>query len=124
MWKKLNEWRVKYLFITPGEAQALVTTSVAVGRNEAQRELQSQMEVAHKYQQAAQDAFLQLQEIKLDVNSRGQFMDIRLILDRKALRVIDVEDAARLLAFRTTELYRDAINKRLENEKRQPQKQT
>jgi flagellar biogenesis protein FliO len=44
-------------------------------------------------------------------------MDIHLLLDRKSLRLIDVEDAARLLAARTEQIYLDAIKKRLQQDK-------
>lgn len=111
--RTLNDFRAKYLFITASEADAAVRLATEIGENVANALLAEKMAKAEAEQKRAADLFLSLQRINLDVNGRSQQMEITLLLNRKTLRLLDVEDASRLLAARTEVIYRDALNKRL-----------
>lgn len=112
-WNQLNDWRAKYLFITASEADAAVRLATEIGENVANALLAEKMAQANAERKRCVDLFVQLNAIKLDVNGRSQLLEITLTLNRKTLRLLDVEDASRLLAARTETIYRDAIKKRL-----------
>lgn len=110
IWK----WRMENLFCTPAEVDTIVFEVRKTCASDAMDKLSETITRLNM-------KFMELQSIQVDVNGRSQLMDIRLLLDRKALRVFDVEDAADLLAARTKIIYVEAIKKRLaERETKQP----
>ena len=106
----LSVWRKTKLFVTPNEHHSTVGESFRVGVEFAEQALADRNKELDR-------VWVGLQDIKLGVDGRSQVMDIHLLLDRKSLRLIDVEDAARLLAARTEQIYLDAIKKRLQQDK-------
>lgn len=112
-WKHINDFRAKHLFITAKEADAAVRMATEIGENVAQALYAEKMAQADAERKRLVDLFVQMNAIKLDVNGRSQMLQITLELNRKTLRLLDIEDASRLLAARTEVIYRDAIKKRL-----------
>ena len=106
----MSNWRRRHLFLTASEARLGIAQAFTVGQEVTKNDLQSLSD-------ENKSLWTDLQKIKLGIDGRTQVLDIHLVLDRKTLRLIDVEDAARLLAARTEVIYLDAIKKRLQQEK-------
>ena len=124
LWQRFNDWRKSFLFMTASEAEANSKAITDVAFDVAKRAYEQKMAEAQTYHKAALDLFGQFQEIRMDVNGRSQLLTITLVLNRKTLRILDVEDASRLLAVRTEVIYKDAIQKRLADlDKTEKQKQ-
>ena len=116
--QRINNWRRERLFVTASENKKHVENAFNNGMTAANA-------VLHEMQVRTTNLWTDLQKIKLGIESRSQVLDIHLILDRKSLRLLDVEDAARLLAARTEQIYCEALKKRLAAEQRniQPKEQ-
>lgn len=96
----LAEWRKRF-FLTPSEANTLVNEAL-VAQCEPTRD------ALHKARECELKALLLwqgMQSLSVDVNARRQSIEIRMVLNRASLALLDVTDAARLLAQRTEALY-------------------
>lgn len=98
----LTEWRKRF-FLTPYEADTLVSDALVAHDKPVHDALNKARECEHK-------AFLLWQgmqdlSVDVDVNARRQTIKIKMVLNRASLALLDVTDAARLLAQRTEALY-------------------
>lgn len=121
LWQRFNEWRQSFLFQTAKEAEASRHAAMDAAFETAKFAYEQKNADAELKYKAALDLFVALQEIKMDVNGRSQLLEITLLLNRKTLRLVDVTDAARLLAGRTEIIYKEAIQKRLATLEKQEQ---
>jgi hypothetical protein len=108
-WNELSEWRQRHL-LTRKEAESLATAAHSIGYDTARQKAEQKLGDAIK---SYQNQFLELVKIEVDTDGRRQVMDIRLVLDRRVLKVVDVEDAANLIAARTAVIYKEALEKRM-----------
>ena len=96
----LTEWRKRF-FLTPSEANTLVNEAL-VAQGKPTRD------ALHKAREFELKAFLLwqgMQSLSVDVNARQQSIEIKMVLSRASLALLDVTDAAHLLAKRTEALY-------------------
>jgi hypothetical protein len=113
LFKKLNEWRKARLWVSPGECHLMLAAAhrgghdlgFSTGKAIAESNLREEREKVHA-------VFHSLQTVQIDANT-PQHLTFSLRLDRSSLVATGIPEAAKLLAARTETLYRETLEKRM-----------
>jgi len=111
LWRRFDQWRRLHLFLTAKEAGAVALSQFTIGQEVAKHQLAEHQSAFIEAQKRTMILYSDLNDIRMEVNGRRQFIEIKILLDRKALAVLDVEDAARVLGSRTEQIYLTKLKK-------------
>jgi len=100
----ITNWRKKF-FLTAAEYHGALDTAVAEVKVLEREPVQQALRQVREMELKAFLLWQGMQHLSVDVDSRKQSIEIKMVLNRASLALLDVTDAAHLLAKRTEALY-------------------